>query len=693
MQIEQKQNKIFKPQSIYTLAAEESNQVTTELENQIRAGGLTPSTSSLTQLRDSIQNVVNTAANELQEQIDAITVSSDVFDVVGTYADLQNYDTSTVPLNDIIKVLQDSTHNNAATYYRLVETSGGVEWQYVGQEGPFYTKSEADAYFALKSELPAIATNSQVGLVKPDGETVVVQNDGTLVINPFVSAALPLFTHLWTDHLLNDVSYLRANTFSWQSGNVYIAAYNELLSQYNNAGSTTEIDGFEPAVWELPVLSEAGTLGGNNYAVSTDVPQASTNFWNAFNADTAGDIFYSAQNNTVGSFTYYSPTPFCLKSMQFTNQTDSNSGNRASASGTIYGSNDGTNWVTLKTYTNTQQSIGGVWNIDLTSNSNAYKYYKLYSNGSNTNYWTFKKCILSGIYYLANITYKLTPKGYKIANADQESTIALHFANTGNGAYYILDTANTRFKLARERSREIVSQYQNGKIWYRLYADGWCEQGGTVSAEGVYYFMIPYADTNYTVVTSTQGVNADAVYGTNIKPANKSATGFCPFFGAASYGGAWKASGFSALDMSKLQGFKKYLYFYCGNFEQSAVEQTAGLNAELFNGKVDVDNMQEVRCVVEAYNNGSNWYRIYSDGWCEQGGKYYNNNTAVTFLKPFKDTNFSIMTQCTDTNPNDGAYQSVWTSKTTTGFIGWIIYGTSLGSNIETDWYAFGYIS
>lgn len=549
MQIEQKQNKIFKPQSIYTLAAEESNQVTTELENQIRAGGLTPSASSLTQLRDSIKNVVDTAANDLQEQIDAITVSSDVFDVVGTYEDLQNYDTSTVPLNDIIKVLQDSTHNNAATYYRLVETSGGVEWQYVGQEGPFYTKSEADAYFAFKSELPTVATTSQVGLVKPDGETVVVQNDGTLVINPFVSAALPLFTQLYADHLLNDVSYLRANTFSWQSGNVYVAAYNELLSQYNNAASTTESE----------------TISGTT------------------------------------------------------------------------------------------------------------------------------------------VTYKLTPKGYKIAAASQENNVAQIFSEVGTAWYYILDTANTRFKLPRGEHGNIVEKKQSGTQWYRVYSDGWCEQGGITGLIADYgtatvNLLKPFADTNYTITKGTMmpSTSDDGNYNdaSCIRYASRTTSSFQIYNRGATDGGryvGWQAEGYLSSYPANSQ--YKYLYLYCGNFEQSAVEQTAGLNAELFNGKVDVDNMQEVRCVVEDYNNGANWYRIYSDGWCEQGGKYYNNNTAVTFLKPFKDTNYSIMTQCTDTNPNDGAYQSVWTNKTTTGFIGWITYGTSLGSNVETDWYAFGYIS
>lgn len=90
------------------------------------------------------------ADNGLQSQIDALTVSSDVIDVLGTYQDLQNYDTSHVKENDIIKVLQDSTHSNAMSYYKWVITSNVGAWIYVGSEGPFYTKSEADVLLNSK---------------------------------------------------------------------------------------------------------------------------------------------------------------------------------------------------------------------------------------------------------------------------------------------------------------------------------------------------------------------------------------------------------------------------------------------------------------------------------------------------------------------------------------------------------------
>ena len=97
------------------------------------------------------------ADSNLQEQIDGITASSDVVDIVGTYQELQNYDTSGLGNNDIIKVLQDSTHNNAMTYYRWDKPND--EWEYVGKEGPYYTKSETDTLLQEKQATLVSGTN------------------------------------------------------------------------------------------------------------------------------------------------------------------------------------------------------------------------------------------------------------------------------------------------------------------------------------------------------------------------------------------------------------------------------------------------------------------------------------------------------------------------------------------------------
>lgn len=86
----------------------------------------------------------------LQGQIDAITSKSDVVDVVANYAALQAYDTSKLGDNDIIKVLDDETHNDALTYYRWSKTSH--TWSYIGQEAPYYSKSQTDTFLLGKQD-------------------------------------------------------------------------------------------------------------------------------------------------------------------------------------------------------------------------------------------------------------------------------------------------------------------------------------------------------------------------------------------------------------------------------------------------------------------------------------------------------------------------------------------------------------
>lgn len=95
-------------------------------------------------LADSISDEADarqSADENLQEQIDAIVSASDVVDIVGTYQELLEYDTSHLEPNDIIKVLADETHDDARSYYRWLNN----QWNYIGSEAISYTKAEEDA--------------------------------------------------------------------------------------------------------------------------------------------------------------------------------------------------------------------------------------------------------------------------------------------------------------------------------------------------------------------------------------------------------------------------------------------------------------------------------------------------------------------------------------------------------------------
>ena len=117
------------------------------------------------------------ADNNLQGQIDAISASSDVTDIVGTYADLQNYDTTKLHDNDIIKVLEDENHNGETTYYRWSTTT--ETFTLIGEEGPYYTKSAADTKF--QDKLTA-GSNITIDSSNEISATVPTVNDATLTI-------------------------------------------------------------------------------------------------------------------------------------------------------------------------------------------------------------------------------------------------------------------------------------------------------------------------------------------------------------------------------------------------------------------------------------------------------------------------------------------------------------------------------
>lgn len=85
------------------------------------------------------------ADNNLQAQIDTIEATQNIVDIVGTKADLDDYDTRNLKDGAKIQVLDDETQNHASTIYQfnkyaVPEPSFGL----VGTFGSYYTKSETN---------------------------------------------------------------------------------------------------------------------------------------------------------------------------------------------------------------------------------------------------------------------------------------------------------------------------------------------------------------------------------------------------------------------------------------------------------------------------------------------------------------------------------------------------------------------
>lgn len=77
------------------------------------------------------------------------------------------------------------------------------------------------------------------------------------------------------------------------------------------------------------------------------------------------------------------------------------------------------------------------------------------------------------------------------------------------------------------------------------------------------------------------------------------------------------------------------LYYYVGD----TVQDASLINAGAVLGQLANVNAASRGYLVDSYQNGTDWYRIYSDGWKEQGGDAItpaaSQAVRITFLKPF----------------------------------------------------------
>lgn len=105
----------------------------------------------------------------------------------------------------------------------------------------------------------------------------------------------------------------------------------------------------------------------------------------------------------------------------------------------------------------------------------------------------------------------------------------------------------------------------------------------------------------------------------------------------------------------------------------------SGINPVLMNKSV-------FPVITETYQNGTSWYRVYSDGWCEQGG-YISANGTVSFLKPFIDTNYTLVFG--STGASNGVPRADRASRTTSSFS----YSSASVASAPADWQASGYIA
>jgi hypothetical protein len=126
------------------------------------------------------------------------------------------------------------------------------------------------------------------------------------------------------------------------------------------------------------------------------------------------------------------------------------------------------------------------------------------------------------------------------------------------------------------------------------------------------------------------------------------------------------------------------LYYYVGETVQ---------NANLINAGRIEEKVAEALAkphIIETYVNGTSWYRVWSDGWIEQGGTTTRSATGeftITFLKSFTNTNYTLMLSNSATSSGNAyapqirtknknnAVMYLATGTTATNIVNWLICG------------------
>lgn len=219
------------------------------------------------------------------------------------------------------------------------------------------------------------------------------------------------------------------------------------------------------------------------------------------------------------------------------------------------------------------------------------------------------------------IQFYLGDDGHKICPASQESNVTAIYNATGVAWYYIIDTTNQRFKLPRTKFgftglRDTVGKYV---------AAGLPDHNHAVSIPSNYGWAgntyLGGSDQNY--VQKTYSFTSDNASASN-----------------SVYGNS---------DTVQPKATEMYLYFYVGNFTQTALENTAGVTTEILNDKADLDfsNTTMIDYVVEKQDptssNNYTWYRKYKSGWVEQGGYVGSNTSTVTLLVPMNSSDYTLV--------------------------------------------------
>ena len=220
---------------------------------------------------------------------------------------------------------------------------------------------------------------------------------------------------------------------------------------------------------------------------------------------------------------------------------------------------------------------------------------------------------------------------------------------------FVLNTAEETFRLPiLTTNRVLIAKKEatnEDTTWYNLYSDGWCEQGGQTSGYATIQLLKPFSNTSY-YANFISLDNANNSQYENYMISDKTTSSFTIGQKRTGLDGGvcnWVACGYAEIPTEN-----NYLYFYVGETVQNANLINAGRIEEKLADCITRNDCKAY--ITETYQNGTSWYRVYSDGWCEQGGTISGGYVQVQLLKPYANANYNIQATISSTNEGGCSY-------------------------------------
>lgn len=265
-----------------------------------------------------------------------------------------------------------------------------------------------------------------------------------------------------------------------------------------------------------------------------------------------------------------------------------------------------------------------------------------------------------GDYYYMDATEDTTPRGIFTNESDWQTSVTTY----GVCGKFVYDSVNNTVRLPK------ITGIIEGTTDLTALLD--LVEAGLPDHNHVYYYY-------GRVQTAGSGTARYQVSG-SVTSTTELASGYNPIYGNS--------------DTVQPQTIKVLYYIVIANSQKTDIQIDIDEIATDLNGKADTDlsNVPNSKAIlVESYKSNESWYRVYSDGWCEQGGTSLDNvaNYTVYLLKNFVDTNYFIT--CVVSTPYSAYRVYTITTKNIDRFI--FNYSTVSGSGNSTlYWEAKGYI-